>query len=110
MMMMKQGIMKTGSSLQICTKFYGMIMRPAKGMFSLHITDVHPTTLNLICTNDVVQFVMAKADCKAMYRSATRKCSAMWSIVSRSTVASEILGEFSKIKLLVPAAKVELIS
>uniref|UniRef100_A0A673L9X0 HAT C-terminal dimerisation domain-containing protein n=1 Tax=Sinocyclocheilus rhinocerous TaxID=307959 RepID=A0A673L9X0_9TELE len=60
-------------------------------------------TLNLICTNDVVKFLTAKADCKAVYRSATGKCSALWSKVSRSTVASEILAEFSKRKLLVPA-------
>ncbi len=60
-------------------------------------------TLNLICTNDVITFLTAKADCKAVYRSATGKCSALWSKVSRSTVASEILAEFSKRKLLVPA-------
>ncbi|KAL1250771.1 hypothetical protein QQF64_018567 [Cirrhinus molitorella] len=60
-------------------------------------------TLNLICTNDVIQFLTAKAACKAVCRSATGKCSALWSKVSRSTVASEILAEFSKRKLLVPA-------
>lgn len=61
-------------------------------------------TLNLICTNDIVKFLTAKADCKALYRSATGKCSALWSKVSRSTVASESLEEFSKRKLLVPSS------
>ncbi|XP_067289219.1 zinc finger BED domain-containing protein 4-like [Pseudorasbora parva] len=60
-------------------------------------------TLNLICTNDVVKFLTAKVECKAVYRSATGKCSALWSKVSRSTVASESLEEFSKRKLLVPS-------
>lgn len=60
-------------------------------------------TLNLICTTDVVKILTAKADCKAVYRSATGKCSALWSNVSQSTVASAILGEFSKKKLIVPA-------
>uniref|UniRef100_A0A8C1LS48 BED-type domain-containing protein n=1 Tax=Cyprinus carpio TaxID=7962 RepID=A0A8C1LS48_CYPCA len=60
-------------------------------------------TLNLICSNDIVKFLTAKADCKAVYRRATGKCSALWSKVSRSTVASESLEEFSKRKLLVPS-------
>ncbi len=59
-------------------------------------------TLNLICTNNVIKFLMAKADCKAVYRSATGKCSALWSEVIRSTVASEILAEFSKKKVAGP--------
>ena len=39
-----------------------------------------------------------------MYRSATAKCSALWTKASRSAVASETVEKFSRRKLLVPTS------
>uniref|UniRef100_A0A8C6U382 HAT C-terminal dimerisation domain-containing protein n=1 Tax=Neogobius melanostomus TaxID=47308 RepID=A0A8C6U382_9GOBI len=43
-------------------------------------------TLNLISTNDVNKWLTANSESKNVYRSATAKCSALWTQASRSTV------------------------
>ncbi|KAK7913602.1 hypothetical protein WMY93_013813 [Mugilogobius chulae] len=59
-------------------------------------------TLNLISTNDVNKWLLANPESKAVYRSATAKCSALWTKCSRSTVASELAENICKRKLIVP--------
>ena len=61
-------------------------------------------TINLISTNDVEKYLTSNAESKAVYRSSTAKCSALWTKSSRSTVASETVEEVSKRKLLVPTS------
>uniref|UniRef100_A0A3Q3G937 HAT C-terminal dimerisation domain-containing protein n=1 Tax=Labrus bergylta TaxID=56723 RepID=A0A3Q3G937_9LABR len=59
-------------------------------------------TLNLIANNEVVNWLVSNPESRAVYRSATAKCSALWTKASRSTVASECLEEVSDRKLIVP--------
>ena len=59
-------------------------------------------TLNLIATNEVDKLLSSHSESRAVYRSATAKCSAMWTKASRSTIASEILEKISPRKLIVP--------
>ncbi|KAK1899813.1 putative AC9 transposase [Dissostichus eleginoides] len=59
-------------------------------------------TLNLIANNEVDKWLSSNVESRAVYRSATAKCSAMWTKASRSTVASEFLEEVSGRKLIVP--------
>ena len=59
-------------------------------------------TLNLIANNEVVKWLVSNPESRAVYRSATAKCSAMWTKASRSTIASECLEEVSERKLIVP--------
>uniref|UniRef100_A0A3Q3MSV0 BED-type domain-containing protein n=1 Tax=Labrus bergylta TaxID=56723 RepID=A0A3Q3MSV0_9LABR len=59
-------------------------------------------TLNLIANNEVVNWLVSNPESRAVYCSATAKCSALWTKASRSTVASECLEEVSDRKLIVP--------
>ncbi|KAJ8011289.1 hypothetical protein DPEC_G00056600 [Dallia pectoralis] len=61
-------------------------------------------TINLISTNDVNKYLTSNAESKAVYRSSTAKCTALWTKSSRSTLASETVEEVSKRKLLVPTS------
>ncbi|KAK0155357.1 hypothetical protein N1851_002314 [Merluccius polli] len=61
-------------------------------------------TINLISTNDVDKYLTSNAESKAVYRSSTAKCTALWTKSSRSTLASETVEEVSKRKLLVPTS------
>uniref|UniRef100_A0A8C5BHX1 BED-type domain-containing protein n=1 Tax=Gadus morhua TaxID=8049 RepID=A0A8C5BHX1_GADMO len=60
-------------------------------------------TLNLIST-DIEKWLSSNSDTRAVYRSATAKCSALWTKASRSAVASETVEKFSRRKLLVPTS------
>ncbi|KAG1925936.1 zinc finger BED domain-containing protein 1-like [Pimephales promelas] len=50
-------------------------------------------TINLISTNDVDKYLTSNAKSKAVYRSSTAKCTALWTKSSRSTLASETVEE-----------------
>lgn len=61
-------------------------------------------TVNIISTTDVEKYFTSNADSKAVYRSSTAKCTALWTKASRSTLASETVEEVTKRKLLVPTS------
>ncbi len=61
-------------------------------------------TLNLISCSDVDKWLLSNPGTKAIYRSATAKCTALWSKASRSTLASELVGDLVGKKLLVPCS------
>ena len=69
-------------------------------------------TLNLISTGDIEKWLTAtnthsnqtKQTTKTIYRSATAKCSALWTKASRSTVAAELVESICGKKLIVPIA------
>lgn len=61
-------------------------------------------TLNLIANNEVVNWLISNPESRAVYRSATAKCSELWTEASRSTVASEWLEEVSERKFIGPTA------
>lgn len=48
------------------------------------------------------KWLLSRPDIKAVYRSATSKCTALWNKASCSTVAAEIVDEVLERKLLVP--------
>ena len=59
-------------------------------------------TLNLIANNEVDKWLATNPESRVVYRSATAKCSALWTKTSRSTVASDCLEEVGEKKLIVP--------
>ncbi|KAL7388121.1 hypothetical protein ABVT39_007546 [Epinephelus coioides] len=59
-------------------------------------------TINLISTNDVEKWLTGSPDTTATYGSGVAKCTALWTKASHSTVASELVEEVSRRKLLVP--------
>lgn len=61
-------------------------------------------TLNLISKNDLEKWLTSNSDCKAVYRSAFAKCTALWTKTSRSTVASDQVEDVLKRKLIIPTA------
>ncbi|KAK1888644.1 putative AC9 transposase [Dissostichus eleginoides] len=61
-------------------------------------------TLNLISGNDVEKWVTSNTESKSVYRSATGKCSALWTKASRSTVASYLVEDTCRRKLIVPTS------
>lgn len=61
-------------------------------------------TLNLISCSDVDKWLLSNPGTKGIYRSATAKCTALWSKANRSTLASEIVGDLVGKKLLVPCS------
>ncbi|KAL4001427.1 interleukin 8 [Sarotherodon galilaeus] len=75
----------------------------SEGQFSLppHLRCASHT-LNLIF-HDVEKWLQAN-EAKFIYRSATSKCSAMWTKANRSSVASELVDNFFKKKLIVPVS------
>lgn len=58
-------------------------------------------TLNLISTVDIEKWLTVTN--KTIYRSATAKCSALWTKASRSTVAAELVESLCGKKLMVPS-------
>uniref|UniRef100_A0A672KH92 HAT C-terminal dimerisation domain-containing protein n=1 Tax=Sinocyclocheilus grahami TaxID=75366 RepID=A0A672KH92_SINGR len=60
-------------------------------------------TLNLIANNEIGKWLASNPESRAVYRSSTAKCSALWTKASRSTVASECLEKISERKLIVPS-------
>uniref|UniRef100_A0AAZ1XY44 HAT C-terminal dimerisation domain-containing protein n=1 Tax=Oreochromis aureus TaxID=47969 RepID=A0AAZ1XY44_OREAU len=75
----------------------------SEGQFSLppHLRCASHT-LNLIF-HDVEKWLQAN-EAKFIYRSATSKCSAMWTKANRSSVASELVDNFFMKKLIVPVS------
>ena len=61
-------------------------------------------TLNLISKNDLEKWLTSNNECKAVYRSALAKCTALWTKTSRSTVASDQVEDVLKRKLIIPTA------
>ena len=59
-------------------------------------------TLNLIC-HDVEKWLKAN-ESKVIYKNAISKCSALWTKANRSSVATELVENFSKKKLIVPTS------
>uniref|UniRef100_A0AAZ1XY96 HAT C-terminal dimerisation domain-containing protein n=1 Tax=Oreochromis aureus TaxID=47969 RepID=A0AAZ1XY96_OREAU len=59
-------------------------------------------TLNLVSCNDVDKWLLSQSETKAVYRSATTKCTGLWNKASRSTVAAETVDGIIGKKLLVP--------
>ncbi|XP_035987101.1 uncharacterized protein LOC118560298 [Fundulus heteroclitus] len=74
----------------------GLCVLPAHHKCAAH-------TLNLIANNEVHKWLVSNPESRTVYRSSTAKCSALWTKVSRSTVASECLEEISERKLIVPS-------
>lgn len=60
-------------------------------------------TLNLIANNEIDKWLASNPESRAVYRSSTAKCSALWTKASQSTVASECLEGISERKLIVPS-------
>lgn len=61
-------------------------------------------TLNLISCNDIDKWLSSSSDSRCVYRSATAKCTALWTKASRSTLASEIVDDICGKKLIVPTS------
>lgn len=61
-------------------------------------------TLNLVSRNDVENWLTTKSEFKTIYRSVIGKCSGLWTKASRSTLASELVEDVIKRKLIVPTA------
>ncbi|KAL7370893.1 hypothetical protein ABVT39_013670 [Epinephelus coioides] len=59
-------------------------------------------TANLISCSDVDKWLLSRPEVKAVYRSATAECTALWNRASRSTVSAETVDDVLAKKLLVP--------
>ncbi|XP_049428832.1 uncharacterized protein LOC125886567 [Epinephelus fuscoguttatus] len=59
-------------------------------------------TANLISCSDVDKWLLSRPEAKAVYRSATAKCTALWNRASRSAVSAETVDDVLAKKLLVP--------
>lgn len=60
-------------------------------------------TLNLVSCSDIEKWILSSPE-KAVYRSATAKCTALWNKASRSTVAAETVEDVVAKKLMVPCS------
>ncbi|XP_077081435.1 uncharacterized protein LOC143735224 [Siphateles boraxobius] len=60
-------------------------------------------TLNLVSCSDIEKWILSRPE-KALYRSATAKCTALWNKASRSTVAAETVEDVVAKKLIVPCS------
>lgn len=74
----------------------GLCVLPAHHRCAAH-------TLNLIANNEIDKWLASNPESRAVYRSSTAKCSALWTKASQSTVASECLEGISERKLIVPS-------
>lgn len=61
-------------------------------------------TLNLVSCTDIDRWLLSRPETKAVYRSATAKCTGLWNKASRSTVAAETVDNVIGRKLLVPCS------
>ncbi|KAK0147565.1 hypothetical protein N1851_012966 [Merluccius polli] len=59
-------------------------------------------TMNLVSCSNLEKWFTSNPAIKGIYRSATAKCTALWNKASRSTMASETVGDVFSKKLLVP--------
>uniref|UniRef100_A0A3B1JDF9 HAT C-terminal dimerisation domain-containing protein n=1 Tax=Astyanax mexicanus TaxID=7994 RepID=A0A3B1JDF9_ASTMX len=59
--------------------------------------------LNLVSCSDIEKWILSRPE-KAVYRSATAKCTALWNKASRSTVAAETVEDVVAKKLIVPCS------
>uniref|UniRef100_A0A3Q3JDX1 BED-type domain-containing protein n=1 Tax=Monopterus albus TaxID=43700 RepID=A0A3Q3JDX1_MONAL len=57
----------------------------------------------VIANSEIDKWLSSNPESRAVYRSSTAKCSALWTKASRSTVASECLEKISERKLIVPS-------
>uniref|UniRef100_A0A3Q2CSW0 BED-type domain-containing protein n=1 Tax=Cyprinodon variegatus TaxID=28743 RepID=A0A3Q2CSW0_CYPVA len=60
-------------------------------------------TLNLVSCSDIEKWILSRPE-KALYRSATAKCTALWNKASRSTVPAETVEDVVAKKLIVPCS------
>ncbi|KAM3605630.1 uncharacterized protein V6R79_002372 [Siganus canaliculatus] len=61
-------------------------------------------TMNIISTNEVDKYLASQAESKAVYKSSTAKCTALWSKASRSPLVTEEVEKVHSRKLFVSSS------